>query len=93
MTSPELERVRQHIALLDGYLSEAVHDFGRADVWGKIDALSDGVVLDIALLVVATYRAAGAAAEIAAGRPPMPPLPVFATSGGVAAAVFAQIRD
>ena len=44
------------------------------------------VVLDIALLVVATYRAAGAAAEMAAGRPPMPPLPGFATSGGAAAA-------
>jgi hypothetical protein len=45
------------------------------------------VVLDIAFLVVATYRAAGAAAEIAAARrPPMPPLPVFVTGGGVATA-------
>jgi guanyl-specific ribonuclease Sa len=44
------------------------------------------VVLDIAFLVVATYEAAGAAAEIAAsGRPPMPPLPAFATAEGVAA--------
>jgi len=42
MTDPALDRVRQHIALLDGYLSEAVHDFGRADVWAKIEALTDG---------------------------------------------------
>jgi hypothetical protein len=44
------------------------------------------VVWDITLLVVATYQAAGAAAEIAAGRAPMPPLPAFATAGGVAVA-------
>jgi len=45
------------------------------------------VVVDIAFLVVATYQAAGAAAEIAAaGRPPMPPLPVFAMAGPAAAA-------
>jgi len=45
------------------------------------------VVWDIAFLVVATYEAAGAAAELAAaGRPPMPPLPALATGGGMAAA-------
>jgi len=44
------------------------------------------VVWDIAFLIVATYEAAGAAAEIvAAGRPPIPPLPAFATAGGAAA--------
>ncbi len=48
------------------------------------------VVLDIAFLVVATYQAAGAAAEmVAAGRPPMPPLPTFAAAGGVATANYA----
>src|SRR5262245_59992952 len=47
------------------------------------------VVWDIAFLVVATYRAAGAAAEMAAaGRPPMPPLPMLATGGGAAAAGY-----
>jgi len=47
------------------------------------------VVLDIAFLVVATYRAAGAAAEIAvAGRPPTPPLPAFAVAGGATAASY-----
>jgi len=48
------------------------------------------VVWDIAFLVVATYEAAGAAAEIAGGgRPPIPPLPVFATAGGAVAASYA----
>jgi hypothetical protein len=45
------------------------------------------VVWDIAFLVVATYQAADAAAEIAAGgRPPIPPMPAFATAGGALAA-------
>jgi hypothetical protein len=47
------------------------------------------VVCDIAFLAVATYQAAGAVAELAAiGRPPMPPLPAFATAGGAAAASY-----
>ena len=45
------------------------------------------VVWDIAFLVAAAYQAAGAAARMAgAGRPPMPPLPALAMSGGAAAA-------
>jgi len=44
------------------------------------------VVWDIAFLVAATYEAAGAAAEMTAGGPPMPPLPALAMSGGAAAA-------
>jgi len=47
------------------------------------------VVWEIAFLMVAMHQAAGAAAEIvAAGRPPMPPLPAFATAGGAAAASY-----
>lgn len=40
MTDTVLEHVKQHIAMLDGFLSEAVHDFGRSDVLSKIEALT-----------------------------------------------------
>jgi len=47
------------------------------------------VVWDIAFLLVAMYQAAGSLAEmVVAGRPSMPPLPAFATAGGVAAASY-----
>jgi len=51
------------------------------------------LVWDITFLVVATYQAAGAAAEIAAaGRPPMPPLPVALALGtDAAAAGFSEV--
>ena len=40
MTDTVLDHVKQHIAMLDGFLSEAVHDFGRSDVLSKIEALT-----------------------------------------------------
>ncbi len=41
MTDTVLNHVKQHIGLLDGYLSEAVHEFGRAEVMDKVEALTD----------------------------------------------------
>ena len=40
MTDTVLDHVKQNIAMLDGFLSEAVHDFGRSDVLSKIEALT-----------------------------------------------------
>jgi hypothetical protein len=53
------------------------------------------LVWDISFLVVATYQAAGAAAEMAAaGRPPMPPMPAaFALGGGATAAGFSEVAS
>jgi len=53
------------------------------------------LVWDITFLVVATYQVAGAAAEMAATRPPpMPPLPVaFALGGGATAAGFGEVAS
>lgn len=52
------------------------------------------LVWDTAFLVVATYEAAGAAAEIAAsGSPPMPPLAAFGIEGGAAAAGFSGVAS
>jgi phosphoenolpyruvate carboxylase len=39
MTDTLLNHVKQHTGLLDGYLSEAVHEFGRAEVMDKVEAL------------------------------------------------------
>ena len=41
MTDTVLNHVKQHIGLLDGYLSEAVHEFGKAEVMDKVEALKD----------------------------------------------------
>ena len=41
MTDTVLNHVKQHIGLLDGYLSEAVHEFGKSDVMDKVEALKD----------------------------------------------------
>ncbi len=44
MTEPVIDQVRQNIALLDGFLCEAVADFGREHVLLKIEALKDGTL-------------------------------------------------
>ncbi len=41
MTDTVLNHVKQHIGLLDGYLSDAVHEFGKAEVMDKVEALKD----------------------------------------------------
>ena len=41
MTDTVLNHVKQHITLLDGFLSEAVHEFGKAEVMDKVEALKD----------------------------------------------------
>ena len=41
MTDASLNHVKQHTGLLDGYLSEAVHEFGKAEVMDKVEALKD----------------------------------------------------
>ncbi|WP_349320362.1 hypothetical protein [Asticcacaulis sp. MM231] len=41
MTDTVLNHVKQHTALLDGFLSEAVHEFGKAEVMDKVEALKD----------------------------------------------------
>lgn len=56
---------------------------------GAEEAKTAKLVWDITFLVIATYQAASAAAEIAAARgPPMMPLPAFAPGGAAAAAGF-----
>jgi len=41
MTDTVLNHVKQHIGLLEGFLTEAVHEFGRAEVMDKVEALKD----------------------------------------------------
>ncbi|MFT4076707.1 MAG: phosphoenolpyruvate carboxylase [Asticcacaulis sp.] len=41
MTDTVLNHVRQHITLLDGFLDEAVREFGKSDVMGKVELLKD----------------------------------------------------
>jgi len=41
MTDTVLDHVKQHISLLDSFLSEAVREFGKSDVMGKVDLLKD----------------------------------------------------
>ncbi len=42
MTDTVIDHVKQNIAMLDGFLSEAVNEFGKGEVLAKIDALTLG---------------------------------------------------
>ncbi|ESQ86099.1 phosphoenolpyruvate carboxylase [Asticcacaulis sp. AC466] len=41
MTDTVLDHVKQHTAMLDGFLSDAVQEFGKAEVMSKVEALKD----------------------------------------------------
>ncbi|MEM9964972.1 MAG: phosphoenolpyruvate carboxylase, partial [Asticcacaulis sp.] len=44
MTDTTIDHVRQNIAMLEGFLTEAVHEFGKVHVLSKIDGLKSQVL-------------------------------------------------
>ncbi|MEI9904158.1 MAG: phosphoenolpyruvate carboxylase [Asticcacaulis sp.] len=49
MTETVIDHVRQNIAMLDGFLSEAVQEFGKSDMLAKVESLRAGTI-DLAAL-------------------------------------------
>lgn len=42
MTDPVIDHVKQNTAMLEGFLNEAISDFGRGEVLSKLNTLKSG---------------------------------------------------